>query len=60
MTPSSESKINNDLEPFLRLKLLAVLLKTCPVGADDEVEPEGMATVSGTLLTGALPAPGTL
>ncbi len=32
MTPSSELKINSDLEPFLRLKLLAVLLKTCPVG----------------------------
>jgi hypothetical protein len=60
MTPSSESKINSDLEPFFRLKLLTVLLKTCPVGAALASEPEGMVTVSGTLLTGVLPAPGTL
>jgi hypothetical protein len=60
MTPSSESKMNAALEPLLSLNPLAVPLKTCPVGADVANEPEGIVTVSGTLLTAPLGVPGTL
>ncbi|HZZ21514.1 MAG TPA: hypothetical protein VFE60_02565 [Roseiarcus sp.] len=52
--------MNAALEPLLSLNPLAVPLKTCPVGADVANEPEGIVTVSGTLLTAPLGVPGTL